>query len=186
NMTFLTTALGLTLCFVWASADILPQPDFNIEGMSGKWYLTGFATNAQWFIIHKQTMGTGTSTFTPMDGNLDMPFESLNPDGTCFRLHNLAKKTDVPGKFTYVGQGSVNDMRIVDVKYDEYALIYTVKTIGDTSDAVIKAYSRSPELSSEIQEKFRQFALENGVLPENMVILPKNGNCPEDCPTEED
>uniref|UniRef100_A0A3B3ZUV6 Lipocalin/cytosolic fatty-acid binding domain-containing protein n=1 Tax=Periophthalmus magnuspinnatus TaxID=409849 RepID=A0A3B3ZUV6_9GOBI len=109
--------------------------------MSGKWYLTGFATNAQWFIIHKQTMGTGTSTFTPMDGNLDMPFESLNPDGTCFRLHNLAKKTDVPGKFTYVG--SVNDMRIVDVKYDEYALIYTVKTIGDTSDAVIKAYSKN-------------------------------------------
>ncbi|XP_072301660.1 lipocalin-like [Eucyclogobius newberryi] len=179
-MTFLTTALGLAFCFFWASADVLPQSDFNIEGMSGKWYLTGFATNAQWFIGHKVTMGTGTSTFTSMDGDLDMPFESLNPDGSCFRMHNLAKKSDVPGKFTYVGQGSVNDMRIVDVKYDEFALIYTVKITGDSADIVIKAYSRAPELNSEPQEKFKQFASENGVLPENIVILPKNGDCPSE------
>ncbi|CAL1573561.1 unnamed protein product [Knipowitschia caucasica] len=175
-MTFLT-ALGLTFCFLWTSADVLPQSDFNIDGMSGKWHLTGFATNAPWFIRHKVTMGTGTSTFTSMDGDLDMPFESLNPDGSCFRMHNLAKKTDVPGKFTYVGQSSVNNMLIVDVKYDEYALIYTVKTIGDSSDVVVKAYSRAQELSSGIQEKFKKFASENGVLQENIVILPKNGEC---------
>ncbi|KAK7926084.1 hypothetical protein WMY93_008394 [Mugilogobius chulae] len=171
-MTIQTTALGLTFCFFWASADVLPQSDFNTEGMSGKWYLTGFATNAQWFIRHKVTMGMGTSTFTVMDGDLDMPFESL-------KMHNLAKKTDVLENSPMpVSQGSVNDMRIVDIKYDEYALIYTIKTIGDSSDIVVKAYSRTADFNPEIQEKFRQLASENGVLPENIVILPKNGDCP--------
>uniref|UniRef100_A0A8C6WJZ3 Zgc:153704 n=1 Tax=Neogobius melanostomus TaxID=47308 RepID=A0A8C6WJZ3_9GOBI len=138
--------------------------------MSGKWYLAGFATNAQWFLRYKGTMGMGTAMFNAVDGDLDIK-SHLKAKRSL--MHNLAKKTDVPGKFSYVSRGSLNDMRIVDVKYDEYALVYTVKTIGDSSDAVIK-------LSTEVQEKFRQFASENGVLPENIVILPKNSDCPSE------
>uniref|UniRef100_A0A8C6T001 Zgc:153704 n=1 Tax=Neogobius melanostomus TaxID=47308 RepID=A0A8C6T001_9GOBI len=165
TMTSLATALGLNLAVmvIWELKILFVQ-------MSGKWYLAGFATNAQWFLRYKGTMGMGTAMFNAVDGDLDI--RVCSPDGSCFRMHNLAKKTDVPGKFSYVSD--LNDMRIVDVKYDEYALVYTVKTIGDSSDAVIKAYGRAPELSTEVQEKFRQFASENGVLPENIVILPKN------------
>uniref|UniRef100_A0A8C6WK45 Zgc:153704 n=1 Tax=Neogobius melanostomus TaxID=47308 RepID=A0A8C6WK45_9GOBI len=170
RLTNVSGSLDLAVMVIWELKILFVQ-------MSGKWYLAGFATNAQWFLRYKGTMGMGTAMFNAVDGDLDMPFESLNPDGSCFRMHNLAKKTDVPGKFS---RGSLNDMRIVDVKYDEYALVYTVKTIGDSSDAVIKAYGRAPELSTEVQEKFRQFASENGVLPENIVILPKNSDCPSE------
>lgn len=34
---------------------------------------------------------------------------------------------------------------------------------------------RSADLSAELQDKFRQFSLETGILDENIVILPKNG-----------
>lgn len=84
-------------------------------------------------------------------------------------MNHLAKNTDVPGKFSYTsereccknpdtacsvlqacfniiiyltlsGWGNVNDMRMVDVKYDEYALIHTIKTKGDEFTVVNKLY----------------------------------------------
>ena len=36
-----------------------------------------------------------------------------------------------------------NDMRVVDVKYDEYALIYTLKTNGGISTVLNKLYSKT-------------------------------------------
>lgn len=34
---------------------------------------------------------------------------------------------------------------------------------------------RSMDLSTDLLEKFRQFSLETGILPENIAFLPKNG-----------
>lgn len=36
----------------------------------------------------------------------------------------------------------MNDMRMVDVKYDEYALIHTIKTKGDDVTVVNKLYGK--------------------------------------------
>ncbi|XP_070699604.1 palmitoyltransferase ZDHHC23-A isoform X2 [Pempheris klunzingeri] len=149
--------------------------------MAGKWYLIGFATNAQWFVSHRDSMKVGTAIFTPnADGDLDMSYASLNSDGSCWRMNNLAKKTDVPGKFTYTSErwGNVNNMCMVDVKYDEHALIHTVKTKGNDLTVVNKLYGRGLDLSPDVLEKFRQFSLETGVLPENIAFLPKNAECP--------
>lgn len=147
--------------------------------MSGKWYLIGFATNAQWFISRKESMKMGTAMLTPSNGDLNMAYASLRSDGSCWRMNNLAKKTSVPGKFTYTSErwGSENDMRIVDAKYDEYALIYTIKTNGDFPTVVTKLYGRAADLSPDLLEKFRLFSLENGVLPQNIAFLAKNGEC---------
>lgn len=45
------------------------------------------------------------------------------------------------------GWGSENDMRIVDAKYDEYALIYTIKTNGDFPTVVTKLYGKYSSLT---------------------------------------
>ena len=34
---------------------------------------------------------------------------------------------------------------------------------------------RSMDLSADLLEKFRQFSLDTGILPENIAFLPKNG-----------
>uniref|UniRef100_A0A3Q3JET6 Lipocalin/cytosolic fatty-acid binding domain-containing protein n=1 Tax=Monopterus albus TaxID=43700 RepID=A0A3Q3JET6_MONAL len=85
-------------------------------------------------------------------------------DGTCRRLNELANKTDTPGRFTFYSQkwNNDNDMRIVEVLYDEYALVYTNKT----KDGVLK--------QRILIQRFTQFSLDTGILPENIVILPKN------------
>ncbi|PWS22592.1 hypothetical protein DKP78_17585, partial [Enterococcus faecium] len=38
-------------------------------------------------------------------------------------------------------------------------------------------YGRSADLNPELLEKFKQFSLESGIAPENIAILPPNGEC---------
>ncbi|XP_034539908.1 lipocalin isoform X2 [Notolabrus celidotus] len=167
------------LCSMMVSSEVTPQADFNAQGMAGKWYLIGFSTNAEWFVSHKASMKMGTAMFTPTgDGDLDISYASLNADGTCFRLNNLAKKTGTPGKFTYSSWDNQNDMRMVEVKYDEYALAHTIKSNAGDNTVVNKLYGRGVDIGADLMEKFRQFSLETGILPENIAILPRNGECP--------
>ncbi|XP_054481506.1 lipocalin-like [Anoplopoma fimbria] len=182
-MTFLLALLGALLCSLTVSSEVVPQADFDVQGMAGKWYLIGFATNSERFTSRRASMKMGYAIWTPTaDGDLDMSHASLNSDGSCWRMNNMAKKTDMPGKFTYTseneGWGKVNDMRVVEVKYDEYALIHTTKSRESNPTVFNKLYGRGVDLSADVMEKFRQFSLETGVLPENIAFLPKNAECP--------
>lgn len=87
-------------------------------------------------------------------------------------MTNLVKKTDVPGKFSYSSRhesshsqtlwsvcpvithcsavilppasfGDGNDMIVVDVKYDEYALVHVVDTKREHLTVVNKLYCKS-------------------------------------------
>ncbi|XP_056141069.1 palmitoyltransferase ZDHHC23-A-like [Lampris incognitus] len=149
--------------------------------VAGKWYLIGFATNAQWFVNHRSSMKMGTAMLTPTaDGDLDMTYASLNADGSCWRMHHLAKKTGVPGRFIFKSErwSNDNDMRVVDVNYAEYALVHTIKKKGSVSTVLNKLYGRGVEVRPELVQKFKQFSLDTGVLAENIAILPRNVECP--------
>ncbi|XP_043086594.1 lipocalin-like [Puntigrus tetrazona] len=156
--------------------------DVSFTQVSGKWYLIGFATNAEWFVARKANMKMGIAVLTPTDeGDLEMAYSSLNPDGTCWRMNHLAQKTDIPGKFSFRSERWETDngyARVVDVKYDEYALIHTIKTKADSTVLLNKLYGRTPDLSQDVVYKFTEFSLEQGILPENIAILPKNDECP--------
>ncbi|CAM9146810.1 unnamed protein product [Lampetra planeri] len=150
--------------------------------MTGKWYLVGFATNAQWFVTHKDHMKMGVAMLTPTaDGDLDISHASLKADGTCWRMSHLALKTDTPGRFTFYSETwqNDNDLRVVDVLYDDFALLHTIKTKNGVSEIVSQLLSRTPEVRVTLQEKFTQYCTENGILPENIAFLPKNAECPE-------
>ncbi|KAL1006588.1 hypothetical protein UPYG_G00074150 [Umbra pygmaea] len=175
--------MGFVLCATLvACVDVTPQKDFNLEKMSGKWWIVGFATNAQWFVSHKATMKMGTAMMTPTaTGDLDLVLANLNADGSCWRMTNLAQKTDTPGRFTFTSQrwNNENDMRVVAVQYEDFALIHTIKSKDGVSEVLNNLYSRTPEVSAALQEKFRQFSLDTGILSDNIAILPKNGECAE-------
>uniref|UniRef100_A0A3Q0QX08 Zgc:153704 n=1 Tax=Amphilophus citrinellus TaxID=61819 RepID=A0A3Q0QX08_AMPCI len=167
-MASLLTLLGAVLCSLMVSSEVVPQADFDLQAMAGEWYLIGIASNAQWFVKGKDKMKMGTTMITPTaDGGMELSFSGLSQNNTCRTMVNVANKTEVPGKFTYISRywGYVSDLRMVDVKYDEYALNSTLSILT----------WRDVELSDELKEKFRQFSLQTGILPENIVILPKNG-----------
>uniref|UniRef100_A0AAX7SCS8 Zgc:153704 n=1 Tax=Astatotilapia calliptera TaxID=8154 RepID=A0AAX7SCS8_ASTCA len=154
------------------------QAKAEADMMAGKWYRTGICSNGQWFV--KANMKTSTAIITPTeDGGLELSFFSLIND-TCQKMENLANKTEVPGKFTYKSRhwGYVSDMLMVDVKYDEYALTYSFNTRGNETFVINRLFGRSLDLSDEVDEKFRQFCLQTGILPEYTVLLPKSEECP--------
>ncbi|TRY57224.1 hypothetical protein DNTS_003297 [Danionella cerebrum] len=151
-VTRLQGILGVLFFALAVSAEVLPPPDFDINGLAGKWYLIGFATNAEWFLSRKASMKMGIATVTPTeDGDLDMAYSSLNSDGSCWRMSYVAQKTETPGKFSFYTERSAtdNDMRIVDVKYDEFALIHTIKTKDETTTVLNKLYGKSSHFYSD-------------------------------------
>ncbi|XP_035475649.1 lipocalin [Scophthalmus maximus] len=174
--------LATLMCVLAACADVVPVKDFSLEKMAGKWYSAGIATNAQWFVNNKAGMTMGTAVFVPTEGgDLDLSYANLNADGTCWRMTHNANKTDTPGRFTFHSQAwnNDNDMRIVDVVYDDFALVHTIKTKDGVSEDLISLYSRTQEASDNLQQKFIQFSLATGIQADNIVILPKKDECPE-------
>uniref|UniRef100_A0A8C7V159 Lipocalin/cytosolic fatty-acid binding domain-containing protein n=1 Tax=Oncorhynchus mykiss TaxID=8022 RepID=A0A8C7V159_ONCMY len=151
--TMLLSALGALLCSLVITAEVMPQGDFNLQGVAGKWYVIGFATNAH----------------QPQGQHEDGPGNDISyADGSCWRMNHLAKKTNLLGKLIYKSErwSNENDMRVVDVKYDEYALIHT-KTKGVS--AVLTNLYGTILSTPLLLQKFRQFSLDTGYPP------PKNG-----------
>lgn len=174
--------LAALMCVLAVCADVVPIKDFNLEQAAGKWYLMGIASNAQWFVTHKDSMKMGTSVIVVTEeGDMDLSYANLNADGTCWRMKHLAKKTETAGRFTFHSAvwNNDNDMRFADIVYDDYAVIHTIKTRDGVSDVLNHLYSRGPEVSAALMEKFTQFSTETGILPENIAVLPKNAECPE-------
>ncbi|XP_033841824.1 lipocalin-like [Periophthalmus magnuspinnatus] len=171
--------LGVLLCALAACAEIAPAADFDLAKVAGKWYTVGFASNSEWCVNHRDTMKMGSTIITPTEtGNLKLSFSTLKSDGSCLRATHVAKKTDTPGRFIFHSEVWNNDMRVVEVVYDNYALVHIIKTKNGVQLVLNKLYSRTTQASNDLQQKFRQFSLDTGVLAENILILPPNDDCP--------
>uniref|UniRef100_A0A4W5LC52 Lipocalin/cytosolic fatty-acid binding domain-containing protein n=1 Tax=Hucho hucho TaxID=62062 RepID=A0A4W5LC52_9TELE len=162
--TMLLSALGALLCSLVVTAEVMPQGDFNLQGVAGKWYAS---------------MKMGNAMLTPTRDIVLILHELYclcGADGSCWRMNHLAEKTNLLGKFIFKSErnwNNENDMRVIDVKYYEYALIHTIKVFQ-----LCSTNSRGTDLSPDLLQKFRQFSLDTGILPENIAIFPKNDECP--------
>uniref|UniRef100_A0A3Q0QVT9 Zgc:153704 n=1 Tax=Amphilophus citrinellus TaxID=61819 RepID=A0A3Q0QVT9_AMPCI len=163
------TLLGAVLCSLMVSSQVVPQADFDLQAIAGKWYHIGLATNAERYVSRRGKINMGTYVITPLpNGDLDLLYSTI--------MVHVGKWTKWPIRLMCTGHLSV--LSIVDVKYDEYALTHAVNTKENDTYIVNKLYGRDADLSAEVQEKFRQFSLQTGVLPENVMFFPKNC-CPE-------
>jgi len=179
--TTVVKGLAALLCALTAvCAEIAPMKDFTPEKIAGKWYNVGLATNSQWFVSYKSGMKMGTAKFVPTTGgDLDLTYYNLKADGSCWIMTNLAKKTTTPGRFTFHNRqwNNDNDLRVVAAS-DDYAMVHTIKTKQGVTEVLNHLYSRIPEVTESVKQKFTQFSLDTGVLSDNIVFLPKNAECP--------
>ncbi|XP_058479445.1 lipocalin-like [Solea solea] len=173
--------LAAIMCAL-ATANVVPVQDFELEKMAGKWYIVAMASDAQWFVNNKAEMKMGTVVLAPTaEGNLNISFANRKADGSCWRQNHLANKTDSPRHFVFHSSvwNNDNDMHIVKVQYDDYALVSTNKTRDGVSVTLSALYKRNQEVSEELQQEFKEFSLEREVQADNIVILPKYDECSE-------
>lgn len=102
------TLLKMLAALMWAltaCADVVPVQNFDLEKvgkmflkvwlnavdlvlhtshlwflsqMTGKWFTTGFASNAQWFVNQKASMKMGTAMLTPTEGgDINLSYATL-------------------------------------------------------------------------------------------------------------
>uniref|UniRef100_A0A8C7JIQ8 Lipocalin n=1 Tax=Oncorhynchus kisutch TaxID=8019 RepID=A0A8C7JIQ8_ONCKI len=147
--TMLLRALGALLCSLVVTAEVLPQGDFNLQGVAGKWYLIGFATNAQWFVSHRAGMKMGTAMLTPtVEGDLDMAYASLNTDGSCWRMNHLAEKTNLPGKFIFKSQRKSRTYTHIHTHRAGYNLLWALSEIWLQGPHLAEKHFSGPPLDS--------------------------------------
>ncbi|XP_064420718.1 lipocalin-like [Latimeria chalumnae] len=169
----------ILICALTAKADVPLQKDFDINKLLGKWYSIGIASDAEWFKRKKDNMKMGTAVFTlTEDSNVDakLTYKKLEE---CFEMHNIYRKTEEPARFRYTSArwGTENEVSIVDTNYDEYFLIHFRSTKDTESNIMVKLLGRTKELKTEIVEKFKQFARDQGLTPDTIIILPKTDEC---------
>ena len=66
-------------------------------------------------------------------------------------MRDTNTKVQQPDLFISSVWNNDNDMRIVDVVYDDYALVHTVKTKDGVSEVLNKLYSKSGSVTQDIE-----------------------------------
>nr|XP_021136774.1 lipocalin isoform X1 [Columba livia] len=150
--------------------------------ITGRWYTIGLASNSNWFKNKKHLMKMCTTDIsTTADGNLEVT--STYPKGDqCEKRNSLYIKTEQPGRFSYTSPrwGSEHNIRVVETNYKEYAMVFTQISKSTGSSSMVLLYSRTKELSPERLERFTQFSREQGLMDEEILILPPTDQCMAD------
>ncbi|XP_074702331.1 complement component C8 gamma chain isoform X1 [Strix aluco] len=161
---------------------VTPRTSFTSSTLTGRWYSIGLASNSNWFKEKKHLMKMCTTVISvTADGNLEVT--STYPKGDqCEKRNSLYTKTEQPGRFSYTSPrwGSKHDIRVVETNYDEYALVATQISKSTGSSTMVLLYSRTKELSPERLERFTQFSREQGLMDEEILILPQTDKCMAD------
>ncbi|KAM4697169.1 LOW QUALITY PROTEIN: lipocalin-like [Rhinophrynus dorsalis] len=137
----LTLAL-VTVCALCAQAEVPIQPDFQDGKIVGKWYSIGLASNSNWFQDKKQQLKMCSTVITPSaDGNLEVVATYPKMD-RCENKTMTYIKTKQPGLFRSKSPryGSDHEIRVVETNYEEYTLMFTLKTKGNEVNTIVSLF----------------------------------------------
>lgn len=174
---FLTLVTGNP---VETEVSIIPQENFDVTRIYGKWYDIAIGSTCPWLKKYKSSFDVGTLELS--EGQTDDEVQIVNTrmrHGTCTQVTGVYQKTDVPGKFNYYNAkwGAHIQNYVVFTNYNEYATMLMRKTKRDQTTTTVKLYGRTPELRQDLIEDFKQFALEQGLTEDSIFLLQNKGEC---------
>ncbi|XP_036599554.1 prostaglandin-H2 D-isomerase-like [Trichosurus vulpecula] len=145
----------------------------------GTWYSVGLASIFPWFLKKKaELMMCKTILIPQADGavNFTATFVSSN---LCETRSSLLRKTQQPGHYIYksIKLGSEHNIFVVETNCEEYSLLYSTKTKGNSNFNMATLYSRTKDVRPELKERFIMFAKSHGFTEDTIVILPKTDQC---------
>nr|XP_008102568.1 PREDICTED: lipocalin [Anolis carolinensis] len=174
-------ALVLLLGLVRVRGEVPVQVDFQQDQFTGRWFSIGFASNSRWFQEKKSVMKMCSTVVSPTaEGNLEVI--STYPKSEQINARkSLFVRTEEAGRFRYTSSysGTTSDVRVVETNYNEYALLVGQKVKDGQTFTMVSLYGRTKYLRPELVEKFTRFGLEQGLNPEQILILPRTDLCME-------
>ncbi|XP_019937402.1 neutrophil gelatinase-associated lipocalin [Paralichthys olivaceus] len=172
-------AVVMVMCVMMVAADVKPQRDFNLQRFAGKWYRVGLAYDSPSFAPYRDMVKASMGIIKALpNGNANLTMWEARP-GDC-RSHSYHyEATGVPGQFTYFSQrhGIVKDVTVVDTNYNEYAVVLKHK-VFNREYTQVSLYGRSLKMKTDIIQRFKGFALSQGLSRESILIPPPAENCP--------
>ncbi|XP_054854389.1 lipocalin-15-like [Eublepharis macularius] len=174
----LSSLMMVLLWAVCAQADVVVQPDFDLQKFAGTWQVLGGSSNCPVFQSMKDIMKTSAAIVTPLpDGDMKILTGYPMPE-ECKKVERVFKKTEQPGHFTHADDVAKRDVRVMETDYTSFAFLYTFKEAeGEPSTTTLQFYSRGSDASPEVVEKFKQHCHDVGLTDDLMVMLPKSDEC---------
>ncbi|XP_066466991.1 lipocalin-15 [Tiliqua scincoides] len=175
--------LGFVVLLFWVfcvQAEVVVQPDFDIQKFAGTWQIVGGISNCPVFQGMKEIMKTSAAIVKPLpNGDLEITTGFPFPE-ECKKMVIYFTKTDQPGHFSNKDKMATRDMRVMETDYINFAFVYTFKVPLDKTEAsstTIQLYTRTSDASPEVLEKFKKHYHDVGLTDDLMIMLPKSGEC---------
>ncbi|XP_027029697.2 complement component C8 gamma chain [Tachysurus fulvidraco] len=157
--------------------EIAAVRNFDVNQMSGKWYLLSVASRCKYLLEHGfKVEGTIITLTAPVSSNEPLKvstFTKLNYQ--CWEIQQRYETTKTPGQFLLRAKipAKNNDIFIVDTDYKSYAmLLYKMK-----DKLTFKLYGRSPVIAESIVDKFEDMAQKQNLGLDVTFQFPIYGFC---------
>ncbi|EPY86086.1 lipocalin-15 [Camelus ferus] len=159
-----------------AQAEVLLQPDFDAKKFSGLWYVVSMVSDCKVFWGKKDHLLMSTREINATEeGNLSVHMEFPGADG-CNQVDAEYLRTGSQGHFRVPALGYL-DVRIVEMDYSSFAVVYIYKELEGAFSTMVQLYSRTQEASPQAMKAFQDFYLTVGLPDAMRVTLPKSDAC---------
>uniref|UniRef100_W5M6B1 Complement component 8, gamma polypeptide n=1 Tax=Lepisosteus oculatus TaxID=7918 RepID=W5M6B1_LEPOC len=161
---------------------IAVQEDFNLDQMSGKWFLIGVASECESLRQSNAVLEGTTITLKVPPKSPQTSAKSLLSVSTlrkldlqCWDIRQEYHLTPTKGRFLLKGPGTSNNIDIVVAKtdYRGYAILYYQKR----GKITIKLYGRSTEIPEDILNMYEDLAQDQKISIDSVYYFPKYGFC---------
>ncbi|XP_074218799.1 lipocalin-15 isoform X7 [Camelus bactrianus] len=149
---------------------------FHFSRFSGLWYVVSMVSDCKVFWGKKDHLLMSTREINATEeGNLSVHMEFPGADG-CNQVDAEYLRTGSQGHFRVPALGYL-DVRIVEMDYSSFAVVYIYKELEGAFSTMVQLYSRTQEASPQAMKAFQDFYLTVGLPDAMRVTLPKSDAC---------
>ncbi|EHB11620.1 Lipocalin-15, partial [Heterocephalus glaber] len=165
------------LVLLWVSvggAEVLVQPDFDAKKFSGLWHVVSMVSDCKVFLENKDHLLMSTRDVNATArGDLSVHIEVPRADG-CNQMDVQYLKVGSEGHFKVPALGYL-DVRVADVDYSSFAVVYIYKELQGALSTMVQLYSRTQDATCQALRAFQDFYRTVGLQDDLVVRLPQSG-----------
>ncbi|KAM9370778.1 extracellular fatty acid-binding protein-like [Phaethornis superciliosus] len=170
-------SLGLVLlCLLSAEAADTGNVELDRSKVAGKWYIVAMASDSEDYIKKKESLKVAMASVTVLEqGDLNVSFAIPTP-GQCLKFSSIYKPTDIPGKYYSTDRGN-KTVQLLATDNKTYMIVFATRVKDGKTLHMLRLYSRTEEVSSEVTKLFKKLAKEKSFSEDTIWMLPRQEEC---------